>query len=130
LSAISECDARAADEVGDGARGEDFVGLGEGLDALGVVDGVQERVAVLGADDTAQVSRYREFGLRSRVLSGECSQLRKFGLHIGNKAIDVGDGGRIGVDPEVARAGVTHHRHVRCCTDAGTERDDALDLGA
>ena len=65
-----------------------------------------------------------------QVLSGERSQLRKVGLHIGNKAIGIGDGGRIGVDPDVAGAGVAHHRHVHCCTDAGAERDDALDLGA
>jgi hypothetical protein len=36
---IGEWDARAADEVGDGSGGEDFVGLSESLDALGDVDG-------------------------------------------------------------------------------------------
>ena len=38
-AAIDEWDARAADKVGDRARDEDFVGLGESLDALGGVDG-------------------------------------------------------------------------------------------
>ena len=38
-AAISEWDARAADQVGDGAGDEDFVGLGERLDTLGDVDG-------------------------------------------------------------------------------------------
>jgi hypothetical protein len=38
-AAIGEWDARAAHAVGDGAGNEDFVGLGECLDALGDVDG-------------------------------------------------------------------------------------------
>src|SRR5262245_55641043 len=38
-AAISERDARPADEVDDGAGHEDFVGLGECLDPLGDVDG-------------------------------------------------------------------------------------------
>src|SRR6266536_6113102 len=38
-AATSERDARARDEIGDGARNENFVGLGERLDALGDVDG-------------------------------------------------------------------------------------------
>ncbi len=37
-AATSERDARARDEIGDGARNENFVGLGERLDALGDVD--------------------------------------------------------------------------------------------
>src|SRR5918994_372207 len=38
-AAISKWDAGAVNEVGDGAGGEDFVGLGERLDTLGDVDG-------------------------------------------------------------------------------------------
>ena len=49
-AAISERDARAADEVGDGAGDEDFVGLGECLDALGDVDGDAADVVTVQLD--------------------------------------------------------------------------------
>src|SRR4029450_8596132 len=49
-AAISEWDARAADEVGDGAGDEDFVGLGEGLAALGDVDGDAADVVAVQLD--------------------------------------------------------------------------------
>jgi hypothetical protein len=47
-AAVGKWDARSADELGDGPREEDFVGLGVRLDSLGDVDGdAADVVAIL-----------------------------------------------------------------------------------